>query len=112
MSNSCPICLEPILSPTRVSSCNHLFHFECIQTWSKINNTCPLCKAKFCQISTSDGFREFVEDREQRISDTELDFMEDVGSSTCEVCGSGHDEANLLVCDGCDEGYHLFCLNP
>ncbi|KAL6127536.1 hypothetical protein ACLB2K_070901 [Fragaria x ananassa] len=30
----------------------------------------------------------------------------------CEECGSGHSPAELLLCDGCDKGYHLFCLRP
>lgn len=30
----------------------------------------------------------------------------------CEECGSGHSPARLLLCDGCDRGYHLFCLRP
>uniref|UniRef100_A0A4W4DZ33 [histone H3]-trimethyl-L-lysine(4) demethylase n=1 Tax=Electrophorus electricus TaxID=8005 RepID=A0A4W4DZ33_ELEEL len=29
-----------------------------------------------------------------------------------EVCGSGNDEDRLLLCDGCDDSYHTFCLIP
>ena len=28
----------------------------------------------------------------------------------CEVCSSGKHEAAILICDGCDRCYHLFCL--
>uniref|UniRef100_H3AVW4 Guanine nucleotide exchange factor MSS4 n=1 Tax=Latimeria chalumnae TaxID=7897 RepID=H3AVW4_LATCH len=31
---------------------------------------------------------------------------------TCLVCGSGNDEDRLLLCDGCDDSYHIFCLIP
>ncbi|KAK7243333.1 hypothetical protein RIF29_38126 [Crotalaria pallida] len=31
---------------------------------------------------------------------------------SCEQCGSGDSPAELLLCDKCDRGYHLFCLNP
>uniref|UniRef100_A0AAR2M0A2 [histone H3]-trimethyl-L-lysine(4) demethylase n=1 Tax=Pygocentrus nattereri TaxID=42514 RepID=A0AAR2M0A2_PYGNA len=30
----------------------------------------------------------------------------------CLVCGSGSDEDKLLLCDGCDDSYHTFCLIP
>ncbi|KAL4371930.1 hypothetical protein HN51_016974 [Arachis hypogaea] len=30
----------------------------------------------------------------------------------CEHCSSGDSPAELLLCDKCDRGYHLFCLRP
>lgn len=30
----------------------------------------------------------------------------------CLICGSGSDEDKLLLCDGCDDSYHTFCLIP
>ncbi|KAL1020953.1 hypothetical protein UPYG_G00006830 [Umbra pygmaea] len=30
----------------------------------------------------------------------------------CLVCNSGSDEDRLLLCDGCDDSYHTFCLIP
>ncbi|KAA0042532.1 histone-lysine N-methyltransferase ATXR6 [Cucumis melo var. makuwa] len=30
----------------------------------------------------------------------------------CQKCGSGDSPADLLLCDKCDRGYHLFCLTP
>uniref|UniRef100_A0A0D9VBJ4 [histone H3]-lysine(27) N-methyltransferase n=1 Tax=Leersia perrieri TaxID=77586 RepID=A0A0D9VBJ4_9ORYZ len=30
----------------------------------------------------------------------------------CEACGSGDSAAELLLCDGCDRGLHIFCLRP
>ncbi|XP_077430501.1 lysine-specific demethylase 5B-B isoform X1 [Vanacampus margaritifer] len=30
----------------------------------------------------------------------------------CLVCGSGGNEDRLLLCDGCDDSYHTFCLIP
>uniref|UniRef100_A0A8C1M2Z3 [histone H3]-trimethyl-L-lysine(4) demethylase n=1 Tax=Cyprinus carpio TaxID=7962 RepID=A0A8C1M2Z3_CYPCA len=30
----------------------------------------------------------------------------------CLVCGKGNDEDRLLLCDGCDDSYHTFCLIP
>ena len=30
----------------------------------------------------------------------------------CEICGSGDDEEHMLLCDGCNGGFHLECLDP
>lgn len=30
----------------------------------------------------------------------------------CEICGGGEDDINMLLCDECDRGTHLYCLNP
>ncbi|OVA06325.1 SET domain [Macleaya cordata] len=30
----------------------------------------------------------------------------------CEECGSGDNADELLLCDKCDRGFHLFCLRP
>nr|QBK87453.1 MAG: resolvase [Marseillevirus LCMAC201] len=29
----------------------------------------------------------------------------------CILCGSGEDDNVLLLCDGCDKGFHTYCLN-
>ena len=30
----------------------------------------------------------------------------------CHVCGRGDIEEQMLLCDGCDDSYHTFCLVP
>ena len=30
----------------------------------------------------------------------------------CEICFEATDPSNMLLCDGCDVGYHTFCLRP
>eukprot|EP00878_Enallax_costatus_P034160 GHUV01037819.1.p1 GENE.GHUV01037819.1~~GHUV01037819.1.p1 ORF type:complete len:164 (-),score=9.90 GHUV01037819.1:2-493(-) len=30
----------------------------------------------------------------------------------CELCQGGHHEDQILLCDHCDRGFHMFCLNP
>uniref|UniRef100_A0A3B3V7T9 [histone H3]-trimethyl-L-lysine(4) demethylase n=1 Tax=Poecilia latipinna TaxID=48699 RepID=A0A3B3V7T9_9TELE len=39
-------------------------------------------------------------------------FVSQVDLVVCLVCGSGGDEDRLLLCDGCDDSYHTFCLIP
>ncbi|XP_071351633.1 lysine (K)-specific demethylase 5Ba isoform X2 [Trachinotus anak] len=36
----------------------------------------------------------------------------EVDQYMCLVCGSGTAEDRLLLCDGCDDSYHIFCLIP
>ncbi|XP_044588576.1 bromodomain adjacent to zinc finger domain protein 2B isoform X8 [Cotesia glomerata] len=33
-------------------------------------------------------------------------------SSNCQFCHSGDNEDQLLLCDGCDRGYHTYCFRP
>lgn len=35
-----------------------------------------------------------------------------VNKVTCLVCRRGDDDENLLLCDGCDRGCHLYCHRP
>ncbi|XP_051143127.1 histone-lysine N-methyltransferase ATXR6 [Andrographis paniculata] len=37
---------------------------------------------------------------------------EDYSDVCCQKCGSGQHPAELLLCDKCDRGYHIFCLRP
>lgn len=30
----------------------------------------------------------------------------------CETCGKNEDLSNILVCESCDNGYHMYCLDP
>ncbi|CAG8973472.1 hypothetical protein HYALB_00011067 [Hymenoscyphus albidus] len=30
----------------------------------------------------------------------------------CEHCGKNDDMSNLLICESCDHGYHMYCLDP
>ena len=30
----------------------------------------------------------------------------------CEVCGKGDDDENIILCDKCSCGFHLYCLDP
>lgn len=34
------------------------------------------------------------------------------GAEKCERCGKSDDQANIIVCDSCDQGFHLNCAEP
>ncbi|XP_026187625.1 lysine-specific demethylase 5C isoform X2 [Mastacembelus armatus] len=35
-----------------------------------------------------------------------------VDSFVCRMCGRGDDDEKLMLCDGCDDNYHTYCLLP
>uniref|UniRef100_A0A4W3I2J1 [histone H3]-trimethyl-L-lysine(4) demethylase n=1 Tax=Callorhinchus milii TaxID=7868 RepID=A0A4W3I2J1_CALMI len=43
---------------------------------------------------------------------TEPSEITEVDLYVCLVCGQGNEEDRLLLCDGCDDSYHTFCLLP
>lgn len=42
----CSVCLNDILMDNfvRLTICKHLFHADCIDSWCKKNNSCPICR--------------------------------------------------------------------
>lgn len=30
----------------------------------------------------------------------------------CEICKKGEDDDNIIICDKCNKGFHLYCLKP
>uniref|UniRef100_A0A673YKW1 [histone H3]-trimethyl-L-lysine(4) demethylase n=1 Tax=Salmo trutta TaxID=8032 RepID=A0A673YKW1_SALTR len=47
-----------------------------------------------------------------RVSSLSFLCLSQVDQYMCLVCGSGSEEDRLLLCDGCDDSYHTFCLIP
>lgn len=35
-----------------------------------------------------------------------------INTLVCERCGGGHHEEQIILCDRCDRGCHMFCLCP
>ncbi|KAG5880872.1 hypothetical protein JTB14_038083 [Gonioctena quinquepunctata] len=114
-SEKCPICLvsfktQEIGSP---ESCDHTFCLECIQEWSKNMNTCPIDRQEYNLIlvrQTLDGKVTKQIPISAPTPQNEVDIIED--PTYCEICGSCDNEDRMLLCDGCDLGFHLYCLTP
>jgi hypothetical protein len=37
---------------------------------------------------------------------------ENIQFMVCELCKGGHKEDKIILCDKCDRGCHMFCLQP
>uniref|UniRef100_A0A8C8BUE6 [histone H3]-trimethyl-L-lysine(4) demethylase n=1 Tax=Oncorhynchus tshawytscha TaxID=74940 RepID=A0A8C8BUE6_ONCTS len=51
-------------------------------------------------------------DKENMLTKKNDPTVSKVDQYMCLVCGSGSEEDRLLLCDGCDDSYHTFCLIP
>lgn len=112
-SEECPICLLPIKNQElgTPESCNHIFCLACILEWSKNVNTCPIDRQEYrlVFVKTKSGGKIL---RKIPIEKPTPPLEPTVDPISCEICGSGDREDRLLLCDGCDLGFHLECLTP
>ena len=48
------------------------------------------------------------------IQDDEIDVsrFNSADPTFCRQCGSRKDERNIILCDDCNDGYHIYCLCP
>ncbi|NXY02911.1 PHRF1 protein, partial [Pteruthius melanotis] len=111
---NCPICLNTFRDQAvgTPESCSHYFCLDCIVEWSKNANSCPVDRILFNYINIRARFggkilkKIPVENTKPQDTDGEDD------PTFCEVCGRSDREDRLLLCDGCDAGYHMECLDP
>lgn len=43
---------------------------------------------------------------------TEVMLIGGAAATACEVCNKQHPESSMLLCDGCNTGWHMHCLQP
>lgn len=46
------------------------------------------------------------------VLETSIAWHKSIMKAYCQLCHSGDDEDSLLLCDGCDKGYHMYCFKP
>ncbi|CAL8079511.1 unnamed protein product [Orchesella dallaii] len=115
-TEKCPICLQR-LSDQEIGSpemCEHQFCLRCITAWSKKVATCPIDRKFFSTILVKKQWNGDVV-RIENVNFQNAPNNEEEYDSTptyCEICGRCDREDRLLLCDGCDLGYHLECLDP
>ena len=64
-------------------------------------------------VEATEKKKEMIKDgSEEDDEEEEDDASYWVTSQRCNVCLSALGDQSMLVCDGCDELYHMHCLNP
>lgn len=116
-NEKCPICLHSFREQEigMPNICEHAFCARCIEEWSKNVQTCPIDRKEFSYIIVRDRFEngKFVREIKVVAQSTILLIEDDDTDMTlCEICGHGGREDRMLLCDDCNLGYHMDCLNP
>ncbi|XP_049578635.1 PHD and RING finger domain-containing protein 1 isoform X1 [Syngnathus scovelli] len=117
-ADKCPICLntfsnQPVATP---ENCEHYFCLDCILAWSKNANSCPVDRITFnsiyLRISYGGKVQKMITVQKpvKKVDEVTVDL--DLEQTNCEVCQGSDREDRLLLCDGCDAGYHMECLTP
>jgi hypothetical protein len=101
--------------------CPHLFHWECLTSWAKLQNTCPQCKHRFRMAGKyeanshklTDCVKFHKRDRVGRAADDGNDDI-DVPIDLCEKCKEPGSDGDLILCDGmdftCNAMFHYRCV--
>ncbi|XP_070639417.1 PHD and RING finger domain-containing protein 1 isoform X3 [Bos indicus] len=112
-SESCPICLNAFREQAvgTPENCAHYFCLDCIVEWSKNANSCPVDRTIFKCICIRAQFGGKIL-KKIPVESAHLGENENEDPTFCEVCGRSDREDRLLLCDGCDAGYHMECLDP
>jgi len=65
---------------------------------------------KFSAESKDPELQEAAEEAAEAFGDPEL--LADMEDQPCDVCNKKDNDDKMLLCDKCNHGYHIYCLNP
>lgn len=88
-----------------ISSCSKSFHYLCAK-----ESKCLFVNSRF--IIYCDEHRDLAPSdylEEEKIEDDEDPHLQ---TYICSICKSGLDEDHILICEGCDRGFHSNCHIP
>jgi hypothetical protein len=88
-----------------------------------LNHTDPPCETKETKVGIPRGLTAWREaaGRSQTTSqlamvlhalESAIAWDKSIMKANCQFCQSGDAEDKLLLCDGCDKGYHTYCFKP
>ena len=76
---TCPVCFENINKNSKILSCGHMFHMDCILKWFVQSETCPVCRVeekrdyyikfkKLVEENMRERYKDAIESLEQEVS--------------------------------------------
>lgn len=114
-AETCAICLGRMKGEVgSPDACEHTFCSFCLLEWARNNPTCPQDRIPFTLVLVRKTLGGPI-DKEvpiQKEVEVEVIDLTTENPTYCEVCNECDREERLLLCDGCDLGYHLECLDP
>ncbi|XP_065304371.1 lysine-specific demethylase 5A-like [Dermacentor albipictus] len=84
------------------TSNNELRKLQFYGAGPKMPGYCPKGSGSTCTDDMKDECCELKDERKPK----------PIEQIVCHTCGRGDDEESMLLCDGCDDSYHTFCLLP
>lgn len=126
----CDICLD--LPKLKCRKCSKIFKSEGGYLYHAKNKICEdvtkkrstnkankKTKPKQKESIYEEYMAEAIQAKEEAVSESDEQSIEmlsaevlDVANLNCSICNSGSNEENMLLCDRCDLGYHMNCLDP
>lgn len=94
-------------------SCDHSFHFKCVNKWLQLENSCPICRSRIKRLAkySQEGFRLLKQKLDHCDRPCFLTSGSDDGVQPCEDCGHVGDEMSLITCTTCRDRYHFYCVD-
>ena len=120
---TCAVCLQ-VMSNTQKSHrtskphavslvpCGHTYHTSCVLRWLSSRRSCPVCRAEVKSLSNDLPLPPLKLPKLGEDGDDGLFLTAALNELRCEVCADGGREHELVLCDGCDRGWHIGCMVP
>ncbi|KAJ3207944.1 PHD and RING finger domain-containing protein 1 [Dinochytrium kinnereticum] len=119
--DDCAICLmkiEPFsvgeeeLGVLKCDNVPHTFHLQCLLKWKEVETSCPKDRIEFSYIDVVQDIGAVpirrIQVDQKTAADEDVTEVEE--ETICIICSSSGQEEAMLLCDACDQGYHLFCV--
>ena len=88
-----------------VKDCFRSYHYMCAK-----DSNCLFVNSRFiiyCEEHRSQAPPECLEEEKE-----EEEVTEGLAHYICSICKSGLDEDHIVICEGCDRGFHSNCHDP
>lgn len=115
----------------RVIVCRNGWHNCCLPEFEKSGGSCsgsvhksssnspPVSKVEAAAVIVKErsinqllGFQEKAKPKKEPTHSKKKTTKDKYDKTLCEDCSRGDGEQEMLLCDSCDRGYHMYCLSP